>query len=648
LRSLRLVLLASVCLPACGTSPLDHGGPTAEWSAFAGGKGGPRYSTLTQINRDNVDELELVWEHRSGDFHVGDAEHAGTSFQASPVITNGLLYYCTPFQRVFALDPETGQERWSFDPELQGRAPEGPYPLNCRGVSYWEASDAREGVACQRRIVYGTRDSELIALDADTGKPCEEFGDGGRVQLREGLDPNAPDWEYYPTSPPIIVGDIAVLGALVADQLRTDAPSGVVRAFDVKTGRRVWAWDPVPPDWRGRILRGERYSRGTPNVWSILSADEERGLVFLPTGNPAPDSFGGVREGLDYYGSSVVAVSLKKGELVWHYQTVHHDIWDYDVPAQPQLFQIPGVGAGRPGIAQPTKMGFLFLLDRETGKPLYPVEERPVPQGGEVAGEVLSPTQPFPTHPAPLHPEQIEPWGFTPYDRAACKELLSDYRWDGFYTPPTAEGSLQFPHTSGGMNWGGVAIDPERALLITNQTHVVHATKLVSREEYDRIDPSTIVYPIEAYPMAGTPYGLRRFTPLSPFGAPCNKPPWGTLKAVDLRSGEIVWERPLGTTRDAAPFPIWVELGVPNFGGGITTASGVYFIGATMDRYFRAFDAETGAELWRKRIPYSGNSIPATYRLREDGRQFVVLAAGGNPVTGAGDALLAYALPGRD
>jgi quinoprotein glucose dehydrogenase len=644
--SLRLLPAAfALAALACSAPPSpDRSGPTAEWRVFAGDPGGLRYSPLTQITPQNVDRLELVWQHRSGDFHTGSKDHAATAFQVNPLVIGGLLYYCTPFQRVFALDAETGAERWMFDPELRARRPEGPYPLGCRGLAHWEDAAAPPGGVCRKRLLYGTKDSELLALDAETGRPCPDFGRAGRVALREGLEQGIPEWEYYPTSPPAIVGDVAVLGALVADQLRSDNPSGVVRAFDVRTGHLVWAWDPVPPGREHSGVAGERWARGTPNVWSLLSVDAARNLVFVPTGNPGPDSYGGVRDGSDYYGSSTVALDARTGEVVWHFQAVHHDVWDFDNPAQPQLFQIPGVGGGRPGVAQPTKMGFLFLLDRETGAPLYPVEERPVPRGA-APGEVLSPTQPFPTHPAPLHPEAIEPWGFTPYDRRACAELLAKYRWDGFYTPPSLEGALQMPHTSGGMNWGGVAIDPVNGIAITNQNHLVLVTQFVPRAEFEELDPSSVVYPQEAYPMKGTPYGLRRFTALSPFGAPCNRPPWGTLKAVDLRSGTLLWERPLGTTRDSAPFPIWFELGVPSFGGGILTAGGVFFIGATWDRYFRAFDPRTGEELWRRRIPYAANSLPATYRLRPDGRQFVVVAAGGNPLTGPGDALLAFALP---
>jgi quinoprotein glucose dehydrogenase len=649
---LAAALLASACAP---DPALDHSGPTADWPEYAGDKGGQHYSPLTQVTRANVGRLELAWSHRSGDFFAGSAERSSTALQVTPIVVRDTLYYCTPYMRVFALDPETGEERWSFDPELRGRGVGGPYPLTCRGVAYWEESGAvSDGSrACARRILYGTRDSELIALDADTGMPCAGFGEDGRVALREGIGqtPDVPDWEYYPTSPPLVIGDVAVLGALVADQLRTDAPSGVVRAFDVRTGKLVWAWDPVPPGWVPDPIEGELYQRGTPNVWSLLSGDAERGLVFVPTGNPSPDSFGGLRRGVDYYGSSTVALDAKTGEVVWHFQAVHHDIWDYDVPAQPQLFQHPGVGGGRPAVVQPTKLGHVFLLDRETGAPLYPVEERPVPQDG-VPEETLAPTQPFPTHPPPLHPTELTAenmFGFTPIDSASCREQLEQYRWDGPFTPPTIEGSIQFPHTAGGMNWGGVALDPERGTMIANQTHIALVTKLVPREEFDAMPPGSVTYPMEAYPMRGTPYGVIRHPFFSSFGAPCNPPPWGTLTGVDLATGSVRWRVRLGTTRDQAPFPLWAipwwgNLGAPNFAGGLLTASGVYFIGATSDKYFRAFDADTGEEIWRKRIPYTGNGTPLSYRLRPEARQYVVIAAGGNPLTGPGDALLAFAL----
>ena len=477
---------------------------------------------------------------------------------------------------------------------------------------------------------------------------CEDFGTRGRVELREGIG-DAPNWEYYPTSPPVVVGDVVVIGALVADNLRVDAPSGVVRAFDVRSGELRWAWDPVPPDWEASAAErsGPLYQAGTPNVWSIMSADQERGLVFVPTGNAPPDAYSAVRGGLDHYSSSTVALDAATGRARWHFQTVHKDVWDYDVGSQPTLFQIPGVGGGVPALAQGTKMGHLFLLDRVTGTPLYPVEERAVP-GSDVPGESLSPTQPFPTHPPPLHPSRLpseDAWGFTPFDRGSCEEQIASYRSEGIFTPPSLQGSIQYPGSGGGMNWGGVAIDPERGVLFANQMRAALVVRLVPRDEFESLDPGSVVYPDELYPQAGAPYGLKRHPLLSSFGAPCNPPPWGTLTSVDLRSGEVLWESVLGTTRDAAPWPLWLRYGAPNLGGSIVTAGGLIFIAATLDRFIRAFDARTGEEIWTERLPFTGNSTPMTYRLRPEGRQYLVIAAGGHGWSESGDALTAFALP---
>lgn len=635
--------LGAALLPACGRDApvIDHGGPTADWPAWGGDPGGLRWSPLAQIHRGNVGDLEVAWTYRHGDVSDGTGDRTRSSFNATPIVVGGGLYFCTGFNRVIALDPETGAERWRFDPGLRLRRLRGPYPLVCRGVAHWADPDRTSGV-CARRIFTGTIDSELIALDAASGRPCPDFGSEGRVALREGIA--AEPWEYYVTSPPLAIADVVVVGALVADNLRTDAPAGVVRAFDARTGALRWAWDPVPPDWpRGG---DERYAAGTPNVWSVMSADPARALVFVPTGNASPDYYAGERRGLDHYSSSVVALDAASGAVRWRFQTVHHDHWDYDVPAQPTLFQIDGVGGGRPGVAQITKMGHLFLLDRETGAPLYPVEERPVPQGG-VPGDVLSPTQPFPTHPPPLHPATLTPddaWGFTPWDRGRCRERLAGLRSDGIFTPPGLEPVVQFPGNAGGPNWGGVSIDPERGVLFVNSMRIPSVARLVPRAEFDRLDRNSVVYPEMLAPMRGTPYGLRISPLLGPLGAPCNPPPWGVLQAVDLRTGTLLWESTLGTTRDQAPFPIWLSLGAPNLGGSIATAGGLVLIGATTDRFLRAFDARTGSEIWRARLPYTANATPITYRLRRDGRQFVVVAAGGHGWSEPGDALVAFAL----
>lgn len=637
-------------LAACGQrepSPrIDYSGPVTDWPEYGGDKGGLKYSPLTQIDVGNVEHLVPAWTYRHGDFADGKGEYGKTSFQSTPIVVGDTLYFCTAFNRVIALDAERGTERWAFDPKLRNNKGEGPYPLTCRGVAYWRDPDALPAAPCAERIFTGTRDSELIAIDAASGTPCRQFGVNGRVSLREGMG-DAPSWEAYPTSPPTVVRDRVVVGGLVADSLRVSAPPGVVRAYDARTGALAWAWDPVPPGWNTEPgTDGRIYEAGTPNVWSIMSADEKRGLVFLPTGNASPDSYAAARRGLDHYASSTVALDATDGHVVWAFQTVHHDVWDYDVPAQPALFDLPRVGGGRPGVAQITKMGHLFLLDRETGKPLYPVEERAV-AASDVPGETLSPTQPFPTHPPPLHAPRLAPsdaWGFTPFDRAYCRDLIASARNEGLFTPPSLDGSLQFPGSAGGPNWGGVAIDPSTAMLYVNQIHAGAIVKLVPRAEYDA-DASPAAYPKERYPMRGAPYGVSRMPLLSNFGAPCNPPPWGTLTAVDLATGKIAWRSVLGTTRDQAPFPLWFSHGAPNLGGGVVTAGGLFFIGATTDKFFRAFDVSTGEEVWRTRIPFTANSSPATYRLRPDGKQYVVAAAGGHGWSESGDALIAFALP---
>ena len=649
-----LGLWVTLTFAACSNAPIDYSGPTADWPEYGGNKGGTSYSALNQITTDNVDQLQVAWVYNHGDFSDGTTgDTKRTSFQARPLVADDTLFFCTPFNRIVALDPATGTERWTFDPKLRNRGGQGPYPLTCRGVAYW--ADPRTGTNgaadatadCATRIFSGTRDSELIAVDARSGRPCADFGTDGRVDLREGMG-EAPDWEYYPTSPPLPIGDVVVTGALVADSLRTDPPSGVIRAFDARTGQLRWAWDPVPPRWKYEPQPGgPTWQPGTPNAWSILSGDEEAGLVFIPTGNAAPDSFGGQRENLDYYASSTVALDADDGHLVWRFQTVHHDVWDYDVASQPAVFQIPGVGGGVPALAQATKMGHVFLLNRSNGRPLYPIQERPVPTDG-VPGEQLSPTQPFPTHPAPLHPTDLtaeDAWGFTFIDRGNCREQLSKLRSDGLFTPPTLEGSIQYPGSAGGANWGGVSIDPARGLLFVNQIRSAAVVQLIPRADFDKLDLAKAGYPNELYPMNGTPYGVLRRPLLSNFGAPCNPPPWGTLTAVDLLTGEKRWEVRLGTTRDQAPWPLWLSLGAPNLGGSVATAGGLVFIAATTDKFVRAFASQSGEEVWRYRLPYTGNASPITYRLQDNAKQYVVLAAGGHGWSEPGDALMAFALP---
>ena len=639
-RALSLLLL---CLGAgCGAPPPDLSGPVADWPAYGGDIGGRRWSPLTQITTDNVDDLEIAWIHRSGDVLDGTASLGKSSLQVTPILVDGTLYACTPRDRVFALDPETGRELWRYDPGVDASR---FYVVNCRGVSSWLDEAAPERSFCRRRVVFGTLDARLIALDAASGVPCPGFGTGGSVDLGAGIGERAPG-EYGVTSPPALLGDRIVVGSMVLDNRRVDAPGGVVRAYEARSGALVWAWDPLAP---GQHAANGAYARGTTNAWAPLSVDAERGLVFVPTGNSSPDYFGGQRDGLDHYSSSVVALDAKTGRVAWHFQTVHHDVWDYDVPAQPTLFEWAGPSGPVPALVQATKLGHLFVLDRTTGAPLLPVEERPVPQAGAVAGETLSPTQPFPLRPASLHPATLsaeEAFGFTPWDRAACRDAIAALRSDGIFTPPSSQGSVQYPGMVGGQNWGGVAVDPERGLLVVNTQRIATRIRLLTRDEV-RAKYGDAIPDYGVEPQEGTPYALERAPLLSPLGAPCNPPPWGTLSAVELASGALRWQVPLGTTRDLAPWPLWLGTGTPNLGGPLITASGVVFIGATTDFFLRAFDVETGEELWKARLPTAGHATPMTYRVRPDGRQYVVIAAGGHGILGTppGDALVAFALP---
>ena len=650
-------LLSLLLLAGCGPAPeIPIGGPTAEWPVYGGAPGGARYSPLTQIDPENVGNLEVAWTYHTGDVSEGGPGAPAlkhSSFQATPIVVDGTLYFPTAFSRVIALDPETGRERWSFDPELDLSA---SYPeIAARGVTTWLDPERGAGDECRRRIFLAHRGARLHALDAETGRPCPDFGTAGEVDLTLGVarvgDPDYDRARYGVTSPPVTIGDLVVVGSAIGDNRWVEEATGVVRAYDARSGALRWAWDPIPreegdPAWREWTPEARRKSGGA-NAWSILSVDPERDLVFVPTGSASPDFYGGERTGDNRWANSVVALRGSTGELVWGYQLVHHDLWDYDVPAQPTLVTVRRDGEEIPAVAQASKMGLVFVLHRETGEPLFPVEERPVPQS-DVPGERSSPTQPFPELPPPLVPHRFTPeeaWGLTPWDRGRCRGVLQSLRYDGIFTPPSLQGTLLFPGSAGGTNWGSVAFEPSSSLLVLNTSNVPHSVKLIPQAdlaETRRANPGK-----EISSQAGTPYGMIRDTVISPFGVPCNPPPWGQLHAIDLSTGKLRWQVTLGTTRDLAPVPIPMGWGTPNMGGPIITATGLVFIGAAMDDYLRAFDLESGAELWKGRLPAGGQATPMTYRLGEDRRQYVVIAAGGHGKMGnrLGDALVAFALP---
>ncbi|MCC6156345.1 MAG: pyrroloquinoline quinone-dependent dehydrogenase [Candidatus Hydrogenedentes bacterium] len=625
-------------------------GPTATWPDYGNDKGGARYSPLTQITPANVKYLKKAWEYHTGDMPGGTRfVKADTAFEATPILNDGRLYVPSPFNKVIALDPETGTEFWTFDPKLD-LTQRYANQLTSRGVVYWE--DASGAAPHPKRIFAATCDGRLIAIDAVTGTCCEDFAANGTVDLKAGVGKEKWIGEYSVTSPPAVAGDIVIVGSAVSDNQRTDAPSGVVRAYNARTGALVWAFDLAPPPDKQTGPQPPKseagYALGTPNVWAQFSVDEERDLVFMPTGNPAPDFYGGLRNGADYYGSSVVAVRAATGEVVWHFQTVHHDLWDYDVPCQPTLTHVVRDGKEIPVVIQATKMGLIFVLHRETGEPVFPVEERKVPQSN-VPGEQTSPTQPFPVKPKPLIPHTLstdEGWGITPSMKKEAREKLAALHFEGIYTPPRVKESvLMFPGNAGGTNWGGVSVDPVRQKLVANASVLGFVVMLIPQEEYEgykKQNPDA-----EVGPQIGTPYAARREALLSSAQLPCNPPPWGLLTAIDLNTGEFSWQIPFGTVRDIAPVPIPINYGVPNLGGPVTTASGLIFIAASLDNYLRAYDIETGKELWKGRLPAGGQATPMTYRLRKDSKQFVVIAAGGHARAGTkiGDSLIAYTLP---
>jgi quinoprotein glucose dehydrogenase len=617
----------------------------AKWSAYGGDNSGTRHSPASVITPENVTMLRPAWTFETGDTAAKRPEiKAPISFMATPVIVDDRVIFCSPTGKVFALDADSGQQLWLRDPHTRtGNA----QMLNCRGVSV-HRDTAAMGL-CAGRIISTTVDGRMLASDAETGAPCPDFGTDGSINLDTGMGAIDP-LRSYSSSPPAIVGNTAILGAYVRDNFTHDDPSGVVRAFDVKTGRLLWAWDSGKSDDAALSGIDDQWTRGSPNAWSVFSADPALGLVYLPTGNATPDHVGTHRSALlERYASSIVALDVATGKVRWHFQTVHHDLWDYDMPAQPVLFDFSVNGRMVPALAAPTKRGEVFILDRRTGRPLTGVEERSVPQG-RLPGEHYSPTQPFVNGFASFAPPPLTEaamWGVTPLDQLWCRIRFRSLDYAGMFTPPSERGSIQYPGTFGMLNWGSVSIDPMRQLMIVNAAAIPQEVRLFRHaRQNDRPAMAKDSHAPGYLPQIGTQYGVSLFPMLSPLGIPCHAPPWGRISAVDLRSGKIAWSRSLGTTADTAPFHIAIP-GAFNLGGTVNTASGLSFIGATLDNYLRAFDTKTGRELWRGRLPAGGQATPMTYVSRKSGRQFVVIAAGGHMYmrTTPGDHVVAFALP---
>jgi len=614
-----------------------------EWSVYGGDAGGTRYSPLADINRSNVARLRVAWTFPTG--HMGVPTRRQPRFETTPLMVDGTLYLTTPLGQLIALDPATGAVRWRYDPQSQRNASYGDFAN--RGLSTWLDTAAAPGSPCRRRIFVATIDARLYAVDAATGRVCSDFGRDGTIDLRRGL--RIPPFEfpgYQVTSPPLVVGDLVVTGSAIADNGRVAPASGEVRAFAARTGQLRWAWDPIPQDARDpAYATWERHSAvltGGANVWSVMVADPERGLIFAPTSSPAPDYFGGRRPGSNRYANSLVALRAASGEVVWHFQTVHHDLWDYDNASPPALVTLVRGGRRIPAVVQATKSGMLFVLHRETGEPLVPVEEGAVP-ASDVPGERAWPTQPFSAITvSPLGIAADSAWGATAADRDTCRAMFAGLRNDGVFTPPSLQGTLARPANIGGAHWGGVALHQERQIVVTPVNTIASMVQLIPDDGFDddsaEAESERVNLDYEYTRMEGTGYVMRRRMLRAPSGAFCTPPPWGALVAVDLATGRKLWDVPLGTLAPGGPVT-----GSPNLGGPIVTAGRLVFIGATVEKAFRAFDLETGAQLWRAELPAGARATPMTYKV--GGRQYVVIAAGGGGPFGAGDQLVAFALP---
>ncbi len=642
MRNLGLVLCSAVAIVSLADAQQD-----GDWIAYGRDAGGERYSPLATILQENVASLEVAWTFRTGDAYT-PKDSRPTAFEATPLHVDGTLYLSTPLGRVIALDPVTGQQRWAFD----GKAPrdKGYGDFASRGVSTWTRGS-------ERRIFIATIDARLIALDAKTGTPIATFGDNGTVDLRKGLRIAPRGFaDYEVTSPPAVVGDTVVVGSAIQDNAYTSEPSGEVRGFDAVTGKLKWTWDPIPQDpaaaGADTWMNNSAARTGAANAWSVIVADPARNLVFVPTGSPSPDYFGGERLGHNLFANSIVALRADTGQRVWHFQTVHHDLWDYDVASPPILFDWkPSAGASVPAVAVASKTGHLFVLDRETGRPLIPVEERAVPRS-DVPGEEASPTQPFPVAPRPLARTSLtaeEAWGATDEDRAWCRETISKLRSDGFFTPPSLRGTLVAPGNVGGMAWGGIAHDRANNLLIMPVNNLAAEVRLIARAEVEeQRKAGRLSGDFEYARQQGTPYALVRRLLLGPKTIlPCTPPPWGTLVAVNATTGEVVWQVPLGQFPGTEKFSGGAEWGSVALGGPIATAGGLAFTAGTFEPAIYAFDVKTGKRLWKGTLPTSARATPMTY-LGHDGRQYVVISAGGHGAQigpPLGDYVVAFALP---
>ncbi|MFT4014781.1 MAG: pyrroloquinoline quinone-dependent dehydrogenase [Paracoccus sp. (in: a-proteobacteria)] len=606
----------------------------AEWTGFHGDKMAQKFSRSTQITPENVGKLEKVWELHTGDVANGKGELPGTVWSATPIVANDTVYIGTPFYRVIAVEPDTGKVKWTYDPKTLLKALTQP-ELKNRGVTYWAASDGSTG-PCSKRVYIGTMSGQIHALDADTGALCQDFGQGGILDVNQWNKPDA-NFPLSQLQPPTVYKDTLLLGWAGKDWVDSKNPLGSVHAVDARTGALKWKFYSIDPDYPGKT--------GTANVWTAMSVDEANGLVYLPVSSPSPDFYGGDRKEKIPHATSVTALNGDTGAVVWSRQLVYHDIWDYDINAAPTLVDIPKDGGTVPALVQTSKMGEYFVLNRLTGEPIFGIEDRPVPQS-DVEGEQSSPVQPIPVLPKPATGDS---WSgvFKLADLASfgyCSRKAAELRDDGRYTPPSLRGSLTYPATAGGHQWGGGAVDPESGIYYVNNSNVVQIYQLIPRAEYQTLVSGGSEAEGGLFPMNGAPYGFRLTNFLNPLGMPCWNPPFGEMSAIDLKTGETLWKRPFGQVQQWG-FYMPESWGSPTIGGPVLTRSGLIFIGASMDARVRALDARTGEVLWKAQVDAPAVSIPAVFDYK--GREYVLFTAGGNSIIKpqVGDQLVAFALP---
>jgi quinoprotein glucose dehydrogenase len=624
------------------TPALGGNVPAGEWHQYGRTQYGQRYSPLDQINTDNVSTLKVAWQYQTGDVKLPD-DVGETTYQVTPLKIGDTLYMCTPHNWAIALDAATGKEKWKYDSN-SGMNPDRQHQT-CRGVTYYADPAATSGTTCATRVYLPTSDARLIALDAATGDVCTSFADNGVLHLEKGM-PYNPAGYYYSTSPPVITDGKIIIGGAVNDNYSTKEQSGVIRAFDVNSGTLLWNWDSGNPDVTTPLPEGQVYTVNSPNSWSVFSYDDALGLVYVPLGNQVPDQLGmGRSEHVEKYSSSIVALDIKTGAVRWVRQTVHHDLWDMDVPAQPALIDITKDGATIPALVGPTKQGDIYVLDRRTGEPIIPVKEIPAPTGA-IPEDFTAPTQPISDltfSPPPLTEKNM--WGVTMFDQLACRIDFLSLKYEGRYTPPSLQGTLVYPGNFGTFNWGSVAVDPERQVMFGMPTYLAFTSRLVPRDQIPPKGQDEKGSEQGLNRNDGAPYGVFMGPFLGPLGIPCQAPPWGYVAGADLATGKIAYKHKNGTVMDMTPLPLPFKVGVPGIGGPMLTKGGVAFLGAAVDNYIRAYDVTSGRQLWEGRLPAGGQATPMTYTVGD--KQYVLIVAGGHGSVGTkpGDYVIAYTLP---